>query len=94
MTVPSVSATGGVQAPSSTSAPASPKPSSQAVTAGGFEAKLKEAQAKSDEKRTGPTTNTSGNVRDGQTFDTVVRDGRIFHVYGEGKDRKVFEIKP
>jgi hypothetical protein len=37
--------------------------------------------------------NTSGNARDGQTFKIVERDGREYHVYGEGKDRLVVALK-
>jgi hypothetical protein len=37
--------------------------------------------------------NLSGNVRSGQAFDLVWRDGRQFHVYGgEGADRTVVEV--
>jgi hypothetical protein len=37
--------------------------------------------------------NLSGNVRNGQTFDLVWRDGRQFHVYGgKGADHKVVEV--
>ena len=37
--------------------------------------------------------NTSGNARDGQTFKILHRDGREYHVYGEGKDRLVVALK-
>jgi hypothetical protein len=37
--------------------------------------------------------NTSGNKRDGQTFRLVERHGRVFHVYGEGKDRLVVAMR-
>jgi hypothetical protein len=37
--------------------------------------------------------NLSGNVRSGQAFDLVWRDGRQFHVYGgKGADHKVVEV--
>ena len=36
--------------------------------------------------------NQSGNARNGDAFKLVERDGKEFHVYGEGKDRKVFEV--
>jgi hypothetical protein len=36
--------------------------------------------------------NLSGNVRSGQAFDLIWRDGRQFHVYGSGKDRSVVEV--
>ena len=42
--------------------------------------------------RKGMYVNQSGNARDGEAFKLVVRDGHEFHVYGEGKDRKVFEL--
>ena len=35
--------------------------------------------------------NTSGNVRDGQAFVLVKRDGREYHIYGTGKDRTIVE---
>jgi hypothetical protein len=37
--------------------------------------------------------NTSGNERDGQTFKILHRDGREYHIYGEGKDRIVVALK-
>jgi hypothetical protein len=42
--------------------------------------------------RKGMFVNQSGNGRDGDAFKLVERDGHVFHVYGEGKDRKVFEV--
>ena len=42
--------------------------------------------------RNGMMLNDSGNVRDGQAFVLVERDGRSFHIYGSGKDRKIFEV--
>ena len=44
--------------------------------------------------RNGMFINTSGNERHGQAFLVVEREGRRFHVYGTGDDRKVFEVKP
>lgn len=44
--------------------------------------------------RNGMFINTSGNERHGQAFMKVERDGRTFHIYGTGADRKVFEVKP
>jgi hypothetical protein len=37
--------------------------------------------------------NTSGNARDGRAFRIVERDGREYHVYGEGKDRLVVALR-
>jgi hypothetical protein len=37
--------------------------------------------------------NVSGNERSGEAFDLITRNGRTFHVYGEGKDRVVVEVK-
>src|SRR3954453_22227222 len=45
-----------------------------------------------DGERKGMYVNQSGNDRDGEAFKLVVGDGHEFHVYGEGKDRKVFEL--
>ena len=45
-----------------------------------------------DGDRKGMFVNQSGNARNGQAFKLVERDGKEFHVYGEGKDRKVFEL--
>jgi hypothetical protein len=42
--------------------------------------------------RDGMCVNLSGNARNGQAFDLITRDGHQFHVYGTGKDRKVFEV--
>jgi len=44
--------------------------------------------------RNGLYLNTSGNVRDGQVFSLVKRDGREYHIYGTGKDRQVIGLKP
>ena len=38
--------------------------------------------------------NTSGNKRDGQAFEIHKRDGREYHIYGEGKDRVIVALKP
>ena len=38
--------------------------------------------------------NTSGNVRDGEVFTLVKRDGREFHIYGTGKDRQIIGLRP
>ncbi|MBI5106601.1 MAG: hypothetical protein HZB46_16725 [Solirubrobacterales bacterium] len=37
--------------------------------------------------------NVSGNARSGQAFDLIFRNGRTFHVYGDGKDKVVVEVK-
>jgi hypothetical protein len=42
--------------------------------------------------RNGMFINSSGNVRDGQAFLIVRREGREFHIYGTGKDRAVYEV--
>jgi len=42
--------------------------------------------------RKGMFVNQSGNDRNGDAFKLVERGGHEFHVYGEGKDRKVFEV--
>ena len=39
--------------------------------------------------RAGMYVNTSGNVRHGQTFVLVNKDGKEYHIYGTGKDRLV-----
>ena len=39
--------------------------------------------------RAGMYINTSGNVRHGQTFQLVHKDGKEYHIYGTGKDRLV-----
>jgi hypothetical protein len=44
-------------------------------------------------KRNGLYLNTSGNVRDGQTFALVMKEGREFHIYGTGKDRQIIGLK-
>jgi hypothetical protein len=38
--------------------------------------------------------NLSGNERSGKAFDLITREGRTFHVYGDGKDKVVVEVKP
>jgi hypothetical protein len=43
--------------------------------------------------RSGLYLNTSGNVRDGQTFALVKREGREFHIYGTGKDRVIIGLR-
>ena len=43
--------------------------------------------------RSGLYLNTSGNVRDGQTFALVKRDGREFHIYGTGEDRVIIGLR-
>ncbi len=43
--------------------------------------------------RSGLYLNTSGNVRDGQTFALVKREGREFHIYGTGKDRLIIGLR-
>jgi hypothetical protein len=40
-------------------------------------------------ERSGLYVNTSGNVRHGQTFTLVHKDGKEYHIYGSGKDRLV-----
>ena len=42
--------------------------------------------------RNGMMINDSGNARHGQAFVLVERDGRSFHIYGTGKERKIFEV--
>ena len=44
--------------------------------------------------RNGLYLNTSGNVRDGDVFTLVKREGREFHIYGTGKDRQVIGLRP
>jgi hypothetical protein len=44
-------------------------------------------------KRSGLYLNTSGNVRDGQTFALVMKEGREFHIYGTGKDRQIIGLR-
>lgn len=44
--------------------------------------------------RNGLYLNTSGNVRDGQVFSLVMREGREYHIYGTGKDRQVIGLRP
>jgi hypothetical protein len=39
--------------------------------------------------RAGMYINTSGNVRHGETFQLVHKDGKEYHIYGTGKDRLV-----
>jgi hypothetical protein len=43
--------------------------------------------------RAGMFLNSSGNVRDGQAFVLVNRDGREYHIYGTGKNRTVVSVK-
>jgi len=43
--------------------------------------------------RNGLYLNTSGNVRDGDVFTLVKREGREFHVYGTGKDRQIIGLR-
>lgn len=43
--------------------------------------------------REGSYVNTSGNARHGEAFALVERGGRTFHVYGEGADRRIVEIR-
>jgi hypothetical protein len=40
----------------------------------------------------GMYVNRTHNERAGQDFAIVRRDGRVFHVYGDGKDRTIVEI--
>ena len=40
-------------------------------------------------KRSGMFINTSGNVRDGEAFVLVRKNGKEYHIYGTGKDRLV-----
>jgi hypothetical protein len=40
-------------------------------------------------KREGMYINTSGNVRDGEAFVLVRKNGKEYHIYGTGKDRLV-----
>jgi hypothetical protein len=42
--------------------------------------------------RKGMFVNQSGNTRNGEAFKLIERGGHEFHVYGDGKDRKVFEV--
>ena len=42
--------------------------------------------------RNGMFLNTSDNERSGRAFVMVKREGREFHVYGQGNDRAVFEV--
>jgi len=42
--------------------------------------------------RNGMFINNTGNGRDGHAFLIVKREGREFHVYGSGDDRKVYEV--
>jgi hypothetical protein len=44
-------------------------------------------------KRSGLYLNTSGNVRDGDVFSLVKREGREYHIYGTGKDRLIIGLK-
>jgi hypothetical protein len=42
--------------------------------------------------RNGLFVNTQGGPRDGMSFQIVKRDGKVFHVYGTGKDREVIQV--
>jgi hypothetical protein len=42
--------------------------------------------------RNGMFINNTGNRRDGEAFLIVTRNGREFHIYGSGEDRKVYEV--
>ena len=42
--------------------------------------------------RNGMFLNNTGGKRDGEAFLIVRRDGREFHIYGTGEDRKVYEV--
>jgi hypothetical protein len=44
--------------------------------------------------RSGLFINTSGNARDGQAFVLVTRGEREYHIYGAGKDRRVYAVTP
>jgi hypothetical protein len=44
--------------------------------------------------RNGLYLNTSGNVRDGQVFTLVKKEGRQYHIYGTGEDRQVIGLRP
>jgi hypothetical protein len=44
--------------------------------------------------REGMYLNTSGNVRTGQAFVLVRKNGREYHIYGSGKDRLVVGLQP
>jgi hypothetical protein len=43
--------------------------------------------------RNGLYLNTSGNERHGEVFSLVKRDGKVFHVYGTGKDKLVVQLR-
>jgi hypothetical protein len=44
-------------------------------------------------KRNGFFVNLAPGPRQGEAFHIVKRDGRTFHVYGEGRNREVIEVK-
>jgi hypothetical protein len=44
-------------------------------------------------KRSGMFINTSGNVRNGEAFVLVRKNGKEYHIYGSGKDRLVVCLK-
>lgn len=103
MTVPSVTST----TPAATVEPKASTANVPATTS--FTDTLATAQAKQAERlqhvkghqyakvvggeRDGRYVNRSDNARAGQDFAIVRRDGRTFHVYGEGADRAVVEVR-
>jgi hypothetical protein len=44
--------------------------------------------------RNGLFVNISGGVRDGMAFQILQKDGKVFHVYGTGKDRQMIDVTP
>ena len=44
--------------------------------------------------RNGLFVNISGGVRDGMAFQIVEKAGKVFHVYGTGKDRQWIDVSP
>jgi hypothetical protein len=44
--------------------------------------------------RNGLFVNTTGGPRDGMTFQIVKSGGKVFHVYGTGKDRETIQMVP
>src|SRR3954447_24943355 len=88
-------------AASSGTTPATPAKTTAAATTKKTDTTFKETLAKvsghkyaeiKDGDRKGMFVNQSGNARNGDAFKLVERNGHEFHVYGEGKDRKVFEL--
>ena len=88
-------------AASSGTTPATTAKTAPATTTKKTETTFKETLAKvaghkyaeiKDGDRKGMFVNQSGNARDGEAFKLVERNGHEFHVYGDGKDRKVFEM--